>query len=208
VCEFCITLLIRVSLEVLAHIKLKSLNHYLIITIINLRTSSISVLKHFHTALVQLSTTLNETIDNVENVYPPSTSSEQILSTNSIPTPTTITTAGDKRSSDENDGPHISKRLRSSCSQTSNGSNITTVVKWIPPTKCLVTRLQSQSSSLFQFILSLIHTIFPSTDNHLTDEHTHWLHSTISLYGHNNNIDKINILIETACKVEKINFVR
>jgi len=143
----------------------------------------------------QLLTSLNETLDNT-----PSTSSESTSSPNSI-----IPSTSDKRSIDENDEPHISKRLRSSCSQA---SNTTTVVKWIPPSKQLITHLQSQSSSLFQFTLSLINTILPSTDNHLTHEHSRWLHSTLNLYGHTDNNEKINVLIETACKVVKINLVR
>ncbi|CAF0979301.1 unnamed protein product [Rotaria sp. Silwood1] len=156
----------------------------------------------------QLSANLNGTMDNTENVHPPSTSSEPTPSTNSI-----IPSTSDKRSIDENDQPHIAKRLRSSCSQASNNVNTTTTttttgIKWIPPSKQLVTHLQSQSSSLFQFTLSLIHTIFTSTDNHLTDEHSRWLHSTLNLYDHNYNSEKINVLIETACKVAKISLVR
>ncbi|CAF2592883.1 unnamed protein product [Rotaria sp. Silwood2] len=155
----------------------------------------------------QLSTNLNGIMDNTEYVHPPLTSSEPIPSTNSI-----IPSTSDKRSIDENDEPHIAKRLRSSCSQASNSSNTTTTtttaIKWIPPSKQLVIHLQAQSSSLFQFTLSLIHTIFTSTDNHLTDEHSRWLHSTLNLYDHNYNSEKINVLIETACKVAKISLVR
>jgi hypothetical protein len=159
---------------------------------------------HLFFALAQLSLTLNETIDNTENVHPlPSTSSEPIPSPNPI-----VLSTNDKRSMDENDEPHISKRLRSSFSQTSNSSNTTTIVKWIPPSKQRITCLQSQSGSLFQFTLSLVNTIFLSTDNHLTDEHTRWLHSTLNSYGHNYNNDKINVLIETAYKVAKLNLVR
>jgi len=130
----------------------------------------------------QLLTTLNETLD--------STSSESISSPDSI-----IPSTSDKRSIDENDEPHISKRLRS--------SSITTVVKWIPPSEELVIHLQSQSSSLYQFTSSLVNTILPSTDNDLTDEHSRWLHSTLNLYGHTDNNEKINCLIETACKSRK-----
>jgi hypothetical protein len=154
-------------------------------------------------SLAQLSPTLNETIDDTENVHPPSTSLEPISSPNSI-----VPSTSDKRLIDENDEPHISKRLRSSCSQASNSSNTTTIIKWIPPSKQFVTHLYSQSSSLFQFTLSLIRTIFSSTDNHLTDEHSRWLHSTLNLYGHNVNNEKNHVLIEKACKVAKISLVR
>jgi len=161
--------------------------------------NSFTLICCFLFALAQLSPTM----DNTENIHPPSTSSELVPSPNPI-----IPSTSDKRSIDENDEPHISKRLRSSCSQASNSSNTTTIIKWIPPSKQFVINLQSQSASLFQFTLSLIRTIFSSTDNHLTDEHSRWLHSTLNLYGHNDNNEKINVLIETACKVAKLNLVR
>jgi hypothetical protein len=109
---------------------------------------------------------------NGENAHSPSIS-EPTPSTNSI-----IPSTSDKRSIDENDEPHISKRLRSSCSQASNSSNTTTVIKWTPPSKQHVTRLQSQATSLFQFAVSLVNIIDPSTDN-LTIEHENWLHSNL-----------------------------
>jgi hypothetical protein len=105
----------------------------------------------------------------------------------------------DKRSSNENDEPRSSKRLRSSFSQT---------IQWIPPSKQLVIHLQSQTESLFQFILSLVYTILTSSETHLTDEHYRWLHTTINHYDSNYNIDKLNILIETACIVAKRYLVR
>ncbi|CAF4382312.1 unnamed protein product [Rotaria socialis] len=153
----------------------------------------------------QQSTSLNGTIDNTENLHPPPTSSEPISATNTNSSSPSTT---DKRSIDENGEPHISKRLRSSYSQAIDNTNATTMVKWIPPSKQLVTNLQAQSSSLFQFTLSLIHTIINSTDNQITNEHSRWLHSTLNLYGHNYNNEKINVLIETACKVAKISLVR
>jgi hypothetical protein len=156
-------------------------------------------------ALMQLTSSLNETMDNVENVHPPT---ESMVVNTSLP----LTSTGDKRSIDEHDELHLSKRLRSSSSHTSQSptsiNTTTAMIKWVPPSKHSVTRLQSQSSSLFQFILSLIHMILTSIDHQLTDEHSRWLHSTVNLYGHHYNRDKINLLIETACKVAKINFVR
>jgi hypothetical protein len=150
--------------------------------------------------LAQLSSTVNETMDNTENVHPPSTSSEPVSSPSPIPT-----TTNDKRSIDENDEPHLPKRLRSSCSQSSP----TTMNQWIPPSKQFVTNIQSQSTSLFQFTLSLVHTIYSSIDDHLlTEEHLHWLHSALNSYGHNYNPVKINLLIETASLVAKISLVR
>ena len=112
----------------------------------------------------------------------------------------------DKRPNDENDEINSSKRLRkSSSSQSMNSTTITTsnIIPWIPPSKHLVKHLQSQSSSLFQFILSLVHVILTSSITHLTDEHFHWLHTTINLYDYHYNIDKLNLLIETACIVAK-----
>jgi hypothetical protein len=137
-----------------------------------------------------------------ETIYLPSPSTEHTANTiemNSIPS------ISDKRSGDENDEPRSVKRLRSSFLQSDNS---TTMIKWIPPSKQFVTSLHTQSSSLFQFILLLIHTILTSSDNHLTDEHCRWLHSTVHLYEQNYNIDKLSILIETACKVVKTNLVR
>ncbi|CAF1497847.1 unnamed protein product [Rotaria magnacalcarata] len=154
---------------------------------------------------VQQSTSLNGAIDNTENLHPPPTSSESISATT---TNSSSPSTSDKRSIDENGEPHISKRLRSSYSQVTDNTNATTMVKWTPPSKQLVTNLQAQSSSLFQFTLSLIHTIINSTDNQITNEHSRWLHSTLNLYGHNYNNEKINVLIETACKVAKISLVR
>lgn len=140
-------------------------------------------------------------MENGESIHSPSTSAESIPCTNSH-----VSSTSDKRSIDENDEPHISKRLRSSCTPTIN--HTTTVLKWNPPSKQIVSHLQSQSSSLFQFTLSLIRTIITSTDNQLTEEHSRWLHLTLNLYDHNYNSDKINVLIETACKVAKISLVR
>jgi len=126
----------------------------------------------------------NEPIENIEFIH---LSSEQ-SSTN------------DKRLSDENDQPRSSKRHRASCSRP--------ILQWIPPSKQSVTNLQSQSSSLFQFILSLVHTILTSSELHLTDEHYRWLHTTTNQYDSNYNIDKLNLLIETACIVAKRDLVR
>jgi len=151
-------------------------------------------------ALVLVSPTLNEVMANTENA----TSSELIPSLNPI-----VPSTSDKRSIDENDEPHISKRLRSSCSQASNSSNNPPIIsKWIPPSKQLVENLQSRSESLFQFILSLVRTICPSTDNHLTDEHSRWLHSTLDSYGYNYNSEKLNVVIETAYIATKLDLVR
>jgi hypothetical protein len=133
-------------------------------------------------------------MDNTENLQ---SSSESISSPNPI-LPSTI----DKRSIDENAVPHVSKRLRSSCSQS---SNITTIIKWIPPSNELVRDLQSRSSSLFQFTLSLVNTILSSTVTHLTDEHSRWLHSTLYLYDPNYNNNKLHLLIETAWKIAQSN---
>jgi hypothetical protein len=105
----------------------------------------------------------------------------------------------DKRLTNENEQPRSSKRHRLSSLQT---------IQWIPPSKQLVIHLQSQSSSIFQFILSLVHTILISSEIHLTDEHYHWLHTTINHYDSNYNIDKLNLLIETACIVAKSDLVR
>ncbi|CAF2345677.1 unnamed protein product [Rotaria sp. Silwood2] len=155
-----------------------------------------------------ISSTSNETLENVEISHLSSTLSEQIQAINrieinniSIQTP-----INDKRPSDENDEPRSIKRFRSSCSQSNDSTTTTTttttnIIQWIPPSKQLVTHVQSQSSSLFQFILSLVHIILNSTENHLTDEHCCWLHKTVNNYDHNYNIDKLNLLIETACIV-------
>ena len=113
----------------------------------------------------------------------------------------------DKRSSDENDEPRSFKRLRSSCSQ-SNDSQPTTAPSWIPPSKQQTSRLQSQSSSLFQFFLSLIHIILTPFQHDLTDEQCRWLHSTVNLDDEPYDSQKLNILIETACTVVKANLVR
>ena len=107
----------------------------------------------------------------------------------------------DKRPNDENNEINSSKRLRKSSS--SQSMNSITIIPWIPPSTHLVTHLQSQSSSLFQFILSLVHIILTSSITHLTDEHFQWLHTTINLYDYHYNIDKLNLLIETACIVAK-----
>jgi len=123
----------------------------------------------------------NEPIENIDTKYLFQTNSNLI---------------NDKRSTDENDEPRSSKRLRSS------------IIQWIPPSKQFITNTQSQSSSLFQFVLSLIRTIIISTESFLTDEHYHWLHRTINQYDSNYNIDKLNILIETACIVAKLHLVR
>jgi hypothetical protein len=113
----------------------------------------------------------------------------------------------DKRSSDENDEPRSFKRLRSSCSQ-SNDSQTMTTLPWIPPSKQQISRLQSQSSSLFQFVLLLVHTILTASQQHLTDEQYRWLHSTVHLYDEHSDSQKLDILIETACTVVKTNLVR
>lgn len=113
----------------------------------------------------------------------------------------------DKRSSDENDERRSFKRLRSSCSQ-SNDSQTTTTLLWIPPSKQQISRLQSQSFSLFQFLLLLVHTILTTPQQHLTDEQNRWLHSTVHLYDEHSDSQKLTILIETACTVVKTNLVR
>ncbi|CAF0786478.1 unnamed protein product [Adineta steineri] len=156
-----------------------------------------------------MSLTSNEGVENVETSHILSTSSsEQMQTTDTIETMNIpiLTPVNDKRSSDENDEPRSSKRLRSSCSQST--TNTINTAQWIPPSKQLVTRLQSQSSSLFQFVLSLIHTILTPSEIHLTDEHCHWLHTTVNLYDDSYNIDKLNLLIETACIVAKTDLVR
>ncbi len=123
----------------------------------------------------------NEPIENVDTNH--------LIETISIST-------NEKRSSDENDEPRSFKRLRPSTSQ------------WIPPSKQLVSNLQSQSTSLFQFTLSMVQTILTSSESSLTDEHYHWLYTTIQQYDSNSNIDKLNVLIETACIVAKNDLVR
>lgn len=138
--------------------------------------------------LMDLSSNLPETTENVENVHPPSV------------------TTGDKRSMDDQDESHLSKRLRSSCPTTT--TTIQSTINWIPPSKQLVTRLHKQSSSIFQFILSLIQTIIVTTDQILTDEHSRWLHATVNHYEDEYNFDKIHLTIETALKVVKIDLVR
>ena len=162
----------------------------------------------FFLASIQSSISSTETMDDVENVHPPSPSTESIPSSSS----SSFLATGDKRSTDENDEPHLSKRLRSSSlpgdQSPATTTTSATMMRWIPPSKQSVTRLQCQSSSLFQFVLSLMPTILSSTEDQLTDEHSRWLHTTVNLYGHQYNAEKINLLIETACKVAKINFVR
>lgn len=109
----------------------------------------------------------------------------------------------DKRAIDENAQPSLTKRLRSSYSQSNNSLTTNTVLKWIPPSKQLVRRLQSQSSSLLQFISSLLEIILPSIDHPLTDEHSHWLHSTINSSDYEYNHEKIDLLITTAYRASK-----
>lgn len=142
-------------------------------------------------------------------------SDESIDDSTELPIPTTTTTSStspttdndnllvqilDKRSIDENDQPtsHSNKRVRRN----------TTEQNWTPPAKEFVRHLQNQSSSLLQFTLSLVNTIVLSSDCQLTDEHLHWLHTTMNSYGHNYNREKIEVLIETACKIAKLNLVR
>ncbi len=103
----------------------------------------------------------------------------------------------DKRSYNENDQPRSSKRLRSSSPLPLQ------TIQWIPPSKNFVTHIQFQSSSLFQFILTLVNTILKSSESNLTDEHYQWLYTTINHYDSNYNVDKLNVLIETACIVVK-----
>ena len=150
--------------------------------------------------------TNGETKDHHPSGSPPSSSTSSSSSTSIISNsnPTAFNTI-EKRSIDENDQPRLSKRLRSSCTQVTTAPG---TVSWIPPSKQLVTRIQSQSSSLFQFILLLIRTILTSSDDRLTDEHSRWLHSTVKSYDDQCNTEKINLLIETACKVAQISFVR
>ncbi|CAF1335028.1 unnamed protein product [Rotaria sordida] len=153
----------------------------------------------------------NEALENINLSHLSSTLPEQIQTINTIEinNSSILTSINDKRPSDENDEPHTIKRFRSSFSQSTYPTTTTTnIIQWIPPSKQLVTHIQSQSSSLFQFILSLVHIILNSTENHLTDEHCCWLHKTINNYDHNYNIDKLNLLIETACIVVKTDLVR
>ena len=107
----------------------------------------------------------------------------------------------DKRAIDENDQPSLTKRLRSS--HTVNPLTTNTIVKWIPPSKQLVRRVQSQSSSIFQLISSLLELILPSTDHSLTDEHSRWLHTTINASDDEYNHEKIDLLITTAYEATK-----
>jgi hypothetical protein len=132
-------------------------------------------------------------------------SSESTLSPDSI-----LPSTNDKRSIDENDQPHMSKRLRSSCSQasSSSSSNTTIVVKWIPPSQQCVTQLHTQSPSLFHFTRCLINNIISSTDHYLTDEHFRWLHSTLNLFNSDHNNEKFDVLIQTAYEAAKRNLVR
>lgn len=128
-------------------------------------------------------------IDLGQPVSTPSSSSESDL---------VVSSNNDKRAIDENDQPSLTKRLRSSHSLTTN-----TVVKWIPPSKQLVRRLQSQSSSIFQLISSLLELILPSIDHSLTDEHSRWLHTTINASDEEYNHEKIDLLITTAYEATK-----
>lgn len=108
----------------------------------------------------------------------------------------------EKRSIDENEKPKSTKRFRTSLK---NGTNNEQTSDWNPPSKEIVDQLQIQSSSLFQFILSLVRTIFDSNDDRLTDEQFLWLKSTANAFGHQYNNEKVQVLIETACQVTKIN---
>lgn len=109
-----------------------------------------------------------------------------------------VSSSNDKRAIDENDQPTRTKRLRSSNPLTTN-----TVVKWIPPSKQLVRRIQSQSSSIFQLISSLLELILPSNEHSLTDEHSRWLHTTINTSDYEYNHEKIDLLIATAYEATK-----
>ena len=122
--------------------------------------------------------------------------SDEMIESSSTDSETLLTQVSEKRSINENDQPtsHANKRLR----QTT----------WNPPSKEFVRHLQNQSSSLLQFTLALVNTIVFSSDCQLTDEHSNWLHTTMNSFGHNYNREKINILIETACKIAKLNLVR
>lgn len=102
----------------------------------------------------------------------------------------------EKRSNDENNPVRSSKRPRSSIQQ------------WIPPSKQFIQNLQSQSASLFQFILSLVHPMFISNESLLSEEQYNWLYAILSEYGSSPNRDKFRLLIETACIVAKKDLVR
>ena len=117
-----------------------------------------------------------------------------------------LATLNNKRATDENDESHLPKRFCSSSIQS--GPTMASSTEWIPPTPEQVTRVQAQSSSVFQFILSLAHGIVTASDNQLTDEQVHWLRVTIDLYDHDYNNDKLNSLMEIACKVARTNLVR
>ncbi|CAF3877784.1 unnamed protein product [Rotaria magnacalcarata] len=182
------------------------LNHLLnVITHVREQINSTQILKLKNNDSSDLSVP-NEIIENVElNLLSP-TSSEQNQTVEPIETSGTLnlTANSEKRPSDENDEPRLSKRPRLSCSQSLDPTTTTPAIhtSWIPPSKQTVINLQSQSSSLFQFILSLVHIILTSSDSYLTDEHCGWLHTTVNHYDDSNyNIDKLNLLIETACLV-------
>ncbi|CAF0723215.1 unnamed protein product [Adineta ricciae] len=144
----------------------------------------------------QLPSTLNGTSNNMENVHSPSAPFDSDSSFSSITSSST-----DKRTLDENDQSNSTKRLRSS------STNSTIVKKWIP-SKQSVANIEFQSTSLFQFILSLISEILPSINCQFTDEHSRWIHSTLNLYGYYDDCDRHNFLIDIACKVAKLDRVR
>ncbi|UJR27984.1 hypothetical protein I4U23_009242 [Adineta vaga] len=155
-----------------------------------------------------ISSLSDEIIENVETNH---SLSEQMQSTNVNETMSNIPivpSVADKRPSDENDEPHASKRLRSSCSQSNHPSSTMSIIQWNPPSKQSLILLQSQSLSLFQFVLSLVRTILISSENSLTDEHYQWLQTTVNQYDSNCNSDKLNLIIQVACMVTKSNLVR
>lgn len=135
-------------------------------------------------------------------MHPPSTPPESESSLEPL-----AVSAGDKRALDDSDEPADRKRLRS-CSPTSDRDSTTIVIKWTPPSEQFLAHVQSQSASLFQFILSLVNTIYSSADHPFTDEHSRWIHSKLPPRAEDYNADKIDSLIATACRIAETNFVR
>lgn len=158
-----------------------------------------------------MSQSSDEIVENNEmNISSPTSSEQNQVIPDAIETNSNSNQVSnnEKRPSDENDEPHTSKRPRLSSSQTVNPTTATNIISWIPPSKQLVTHLQLQSSSFFEFILSLVHIILTPSESHLTDEHCGWLHKTVNHYDHGYNMEKLNLLIETACLVVKTDLVR
>lgn len=132
------------------------------------------------------------------------TDDAEITNTNAI-----VQLPTDKRPSDENDEPRASKRLRSSCLQANTASPTTMhSIPWTPPSKQSLLLIQSQSLSVFQFVLSLVQTMVTSSEHYLTDEHHQWLLATVKQYDGSCNDDRLEFIIQIASMVTKSSLVR